>query len=450
MNSDSNSDWNLYYSDEGYPYYLNLLTNESVWAEVDSSEFVENISNDSPYTNDGILPYKLYPVAHDTEETEQYKESQSSAEPYSKCNHGENISFDSYIESDEGKRSFQREIFPKENKFQRKSSTKKEFKSYYTAKSYYDNDIHLDSHTRKQSLNDPYNAKIRPSKKLLLKGAHTSHNENYVEKSKHFEKHKKQNFRYTDDSSDSEDTDIESIISENDPDFQEYLKEEFSFDSKWKDWYHTISSYGAFILGDSRSSKSSNSRIPSSSAINPDYKQQIATKGLSLLLNLCFFFASCLVSVLGIVTNHIFNIDWKSVLDFLDGLDIQVKEWIKTIDNPASIKNVIDKKSTCSVSEWASASCNTLHSNGWNQTSQWKNNSSVSLYDSDPKTATSPRKMYQIPSAVAAGNGTAAQGGRSPNKKVTVTKYRECIDDCDLEESVNVENEMSHLCFVDV
>ena len=32
------SSWNLYYSDEGYPYYYNSHTNESVWAQEYSSE----------------------------------------------------------------------------------------------------------------------------------------------------------------------------------------------------------------------------------------------------------------------------------------------------------------------------------------------------------------------------------------------------------------------------
>jgi hypothetical protein len=77
-------DWNLYYTDEGYPYYLNLTTSESVWAETD---FQCSLNNGSTYHETNQVSYKLYPVV-DCGDSRQ------------------DIPFESYLESDEANRFF--------------------------------------------------------------------------------------------------------------------------------------------------------------------------------------------------------------------------------------------------------------------------------------------------------------------------------------------------------
>ena len=110
--SDSeSSDWQLYYTDEGYPYYLNLVTKESMWAEFDSSSTVvdtQSAVNDSSdcYTEKDKIPYKLYPVVDHTDTS--YTESYKHAPKTNKSNYAkrqDDSTFQSYIESDEGRQT---------------------------------------------------------------------------------------------------------------------------------------------------------------------------------------------------------------------------------------------------------------------------------------------------------------------------------------------------------
>ena len=298
----------------------------------------------------------------------------------------------------------------------RKSDSNSSY-SYYN-QDYQRDTYRLDRHSAK-SHSDPRNARIRPGKKSSQYNQNNQH-----QKLKNFDKHKKHNFKYNDDFSDNDnddtssvmDDDIESILSENDPDFQEMLKEEFSFDTKWKDsfrnWFKTITSYSTSLFVASP---------PSSILVNTqvsagDYKQSIATKGLSMLLNLCFFLLSSIISFVGIATSIMLHIDWKDVLDNLDSIDLKVQEWIKTIDNPNSNKSLslsVERK----TGVYTSDSCRRASVDKY------------SLYDSDPKVLSSASSPGRYSSDGNVNHHRSSSSSSSHGKKTT--KYRECIDDYD-------------------
>eukprot|EP01041_Mallomonas_annulata_P004853 gene4853-9672_t len=50
--NDSGDGWSLYYSDEGYPYYYNALSGESVWAQVESGSYNTDYNNYEVYEHD--------------------------------------------------------------------------------------------------------------------------------------------------------------------------------------------------------------------------------------------------------------------------------------------------------------------------------------------------------------------------------------------------------------
>ena len=98
-----------------------------------------------------------------------------------------------------------------------------------------------------------------------------------------------------------------------------------------------------------------------------------------------------------------FNIDWKSIIEYLDTVDLQVQQWIKTIDSP----NASGAKSP-----------------GKNKDNASKNIRN-SFFEPDPK-----------------------RSPTTPSGRKTTTKYRECIDDSDYTttEESSTHQPLFHAC----
>ena len=200
------------------------------------------------------------------------------------------------------------------------------------------------------------------------------------------------------------DDDIESMLSEDmnddDKEFEELLKSEYFFDIKWQaawnNFINTTVSVGNSLKEKLTKSSKSSQIIKSHMDNNSDGKPMyISTHILSVIINACFFFLSSIVSIIGILTNEMFHINWKQVLTRLDNIDLQVQEWIKTIDNPNYInkeKSVVNNKHS-NFDE--SDNFTTSTKNAWNNQ---KNNLNT-LYESDSKsTSRSPSTVTQISS----------------------------------------------------
>ena len=103
IDKDSNDGWTLYYSNEGYPYYYNCHTGQSVWAK--SSFTAENVENNEEYieTNGTNVATMFEPS--DTDDNEDVDKSDDSISD-SIVSDISDDAFQEYLSTHEGSEAF--------------------------------------------------------------------------------------------------------------------------------------------------------------------------------------------------------------------------------------------------------------------------------------------------------------------------------------------------------
>ena len=102
IHNEVNDGWTLFYSDEGYPYYYNSHTGESVWA--DSDNIIENSQNYGEYVeNESAHKDVIFDVTKVEDGDDYSSDSSTSNSTESEVT---DDAFQEYLKTPEGSKAF--------------------------------------------------------------------------------------------------------------------------------------------------------------------------------------------------------------------------------------------------------------------------------------------------------------------------------------------------------
>lgn len=437
----SYSEWTLYYTEDGYRYYYNSVTSESIWADAEAVS--DQTTEQSSCTEDK-------PSLDRTMETHSYDREKTiySAPSSNKSSSKENDAmFMQYLSSDEGKQKLKSEVERVKEKFIKKSINKELRSKGKSSNQLKEEELIYRKNKSIDKKNQSYNNKQYGNIKQKHHNNDASYNHKTSSSITTNNKNNNNNSSLNKMSSEIDNDDVESLCSDNNDDddleFEQLLKDEFSTGTEWNDLFNQACQYISdhFMmlvsppnmttsaltkqrnrlgnqLQHSTSHRKSDNSDTSDSVLSSF--TSVIKKLISLFISICFLLFSSIIHHTALIFSEVVfrPSDWKSTLDYLDEIDTAVQVWIKSIDNHCSAmgrdSNGVAVSSSSSASQTSSSINKSRHQ-------QESSSSSSSFYHSDDKTSYSNNK----------GDCSSENFINSPQKYGSnnlCSIYRECID----------------------